>query len=64
LNNLVKLTRPNIENITNNSSAPVIQFNLNGGTITPDAVNQFNKFRSDITKDVTDAIVKASRGYR
>jgi hypothetical protein len=64
LNNLVKLTRPNIENITNNSSAPVIQFNLNGGTITPDAVNQFNKLRTDITKDVTDAIVKASRGYR
>jgi len=53
-----KLATGNISNsMTNRYSSPTIQFNLNGGTITPDAIQQFNNWKNDIVKEVSKAIV-------
>jgi hypothetical protein len=65
LSSLVNLAKPNIPNmVTNNSSSPTVVFNLNGGTINSDTMGQFNKWKSDITNEVTKAIINASRPYR
>jgi TP901 family phage tail tape measure protein len=60
------IIKPDLNNIVTNSKSvsPIIQFNLNGGTITPDAVNQFNKWKSDIVNDVSASILNAGRQYR
>ena len=61
LGNLVKLTKPNIENITNNNTNPIIQFNLTGGTITSDAMPQFNKWKKEIISDIGDILYNGKR---
>lgn len=62
LNNLVKLSAPDVSNlVTNNNNSPVIQFNLNGGTITPEAMPQFNKWKSDIANEVSKIIMSGAR---
>ena len=61
LNNLVKLSTPNIDNITNNNTSPIIQFNLTGGTITSDAMPQFNKWKKEIISDIGDIIYNGKR---
>ena len=64
LKDLVKLNQPDFSKVITNNSAPIIQFNLNGGTITPEAMPQFNKWKADITSEVSKAIIDASRPHR
>jgi hypothetical protein len=40
----------------NNNSSPIIQFNLNGGTISKDTMSDFNKWKSEIIGEVGKAI--------
>lgn len=62
LNSLVKLSNPNMSNlISNNNSSPVINFNLNGGSITTEVMPQFNKWKSDIANEVSKIIMGGAR---
>lgn len=63
LNNLVKLSVPNMSNFTtNNNSAPVINVNLPASTtITKDAMSDYRKFIPEIATAVSKEIMGGSR---
>ena len=60
LNNLVKLNSP-VNHMTNNNVSPKFVFNLNGGTITKDAMPDFNKMVNDATEKVTVELLNMVR---
>ena len=60
LNNLVKLNSP-ANLMTNNNVSPKFVFNLNGGTITKDAMPDFNKMVNDATEKVTVELLNMVR---
>ncbi|MDR2277383.1 MAG: phage tail tape measure protein [Vagococcus sp.] len=62
MNNLIRNLIPNTSNlITNNNSSPVINFNLTGGTITQEAMPQFNKWKTDIINEFSKIIIGGSK---
>lgn len=52
------LSNANASNISsiNSNSSPIIQFNLNGGTISKDTISDFNKWKSEIVSEVGKVI--------
>lgn len=59
MKDLVKLSNPDLTKvITNNTSSPIINFNLTGGTITQEAMPQFNKWKREIVSDIVNEINK------
>lgn len=56
LSGLIRNTGISAISTLNNNSSPVIQFNLNGGTISKDTMRDFNKWKSEIVSEVGKVI--------
>ena len=66
LNNLVKLTTPNLSNITNNNnSSPIINVNLPPSTnIDNNAINNYRKLIPELTNAISEELLGTSRQFK
>ncbi len=62
INGMINNIAPYVSSLTTNQNlAPVINFNLTGGTITQEAMPQFNRWKSDIINEISKIMIEGAK---